>query len=50
MDFVGLAMKRVKHQAHLNQGFRLVHQPEVLGHFFSKFEPWCSRAIAPVPG
>jgi len=43
MDYVGLAMKRVKEKAHLNEGYRLVHQPEVLGHFFSKFVP-CNRA------
>lgn len=49
LDFVGLAMKRVKQNAHLNQGYRLVHQPEVLGHFFSKFAPWDSREAAPAP-
>lgn len=43
MDFVGLAMQRVKQRAHLSQGYKLVHQPEVLGHFFAKFEPWCGR-------
>jgi len=40
MDYVGLVAKRVREKAHTNLGYQLVHQPEVLGHFFSKFEPW----------
>lgn len=40
MEYVGAVMKRVRDKAHLNPGYRVVHQPEVLGHFFSKFLPW----------
>jgi tryptophanase len=32
-------MARVKENAHRNQGYRCTHRPEVLGHFFAKFEP-----------
>ncbi|HVH97259.1 MAG TPA: tryptophanase [Enhygromyxa sp.] len=39
MEYLAKVMRRVKQKAPQNQGFRLVHEPEVLGHFFSKFEP-----------
>jgi tryptophanase len=39
MDYVARVMERVKANAHRSKGYRLVHQPEVLGHFFVKFEP-----------
>jgi len=39
LDYVGRVMARVKENAHRNQGYRCTHRPEVLGHFFAKFEP-----------
>jgi tryptophanase len=39
MDYVGLVAKRVKQKAPTNPGYQLVHEPEVLGHFFTKFAP-----------
>ena len=39
MEYVGLIMERVKHAAHMNRGYRVVEYPEVLGHFFAKYEP-----------
>lgn len=39
MDYVGKVMERIKANAHRSKGYRLVHQPEILGHFFSKFAP-----------
>lgn len=39
MDYVGLVAKRVKQKAHASLGYELVHEPEVLGHFFTKFTP-----------
>jgi tryptophanase len=39
LDYVGAVMARVKAHAAQNVGYRCTHSPEVLGHFFSKFEP-----------
>lgn len=39
MEYVARVMHRVKQNAHQSRGYRLVYAPEVLGHFFSKFEP-----------
>lgn len=39
LDYVARVMERVKEKAPENQGYRLLHAPEVLPHFFSKFEP-----------
>jgi tyrosine phenol-lyase len=40
MDFVVATMERVKRKAAQNPGYLLVHEPEVLGHFFTKFRPY----------
>lgn len=39
LDYVASVMARVKENAGQNQGYRCTYAPEVLGHFFSKFEP-----------
>jgi tryptophanase len=39
LNYVGSVMARVKASAAQSRGFRCTHSPEVLGHFFSKFEP-----------
>ncbi len=39
LDYVGRVMARVKSSAHLSSGYRCTYSPEVLGHFFSRFEP-----------
>jgi tryptophanase len=39
MEYVAKVMKRVKENAHRNKGYRVIHWPKVLGHFFAKFEP-----------
>ncbi|HVY26035.1 MAG TPA: tryptophanase [Polyangiaceae bacterium] len=39
LDYVGAVMARVKQRAPHSPGYRCTHSPEVLGHFFSRFEP-----------
>jgi tryptophanase len=39
LEYVARVMARVREKAGASRGYRLVHAPEVLGHFFSKFEP-----------
>ena len=39
IEYVADVIRRVKQRAHLNRGYRVVYVPEVLGHFFAKFEP-----------
>ena len=39
MEYVGAVMERVVERAHLNKGFRVVYWPEILGHFFARYEP-----------
>lgn len=39
LEYVARVMRQVKDHAHLNRGYRVTHMPEVLGHFFAKFEP-----------
>jgi tryptophanase len=39
MQYVAKAMKRVKENAPRSKGYRLVYAPDVLAHFFAKFEP-----------
>lgn len=39
IEYIGAVMERVVERAHLNKGFRVIHWPEVLGHFFARFEP-----------
>lgn len=39
LEYVGKVLRRVKERAAENRGYRIVHAPEVLGHFFAKFEP-----------
>jgi tryptophanase len=39
LDYVAAVMARVKEGASRNKGYRCTHAPEVLGHFFSRFEP-----------
>jgi tryptophanase len=39
MDYVGEVAARVHAGAGRNRGYRLVSQPELLGHFFATFEP-----------
>ncbi len=39
LDYVANAMRRVKANATKNKGYRLTYAPEVLEHFFAKFEP-----------
>jgi tryptophanase len=39
LDFVASAMRRVKARAKTNRGYRLTYAPDVLAHFFAKFEP-----------
>jgi tryptophanase len=39
LEYVAKVMQRVKSKAHLNKGYELIHEPGVLGHFFSKFRP-----------
>lgn len=39
MEYVARVMKRVKDGASESKGYRLVYAPEVLAHFFAKFEP-----------
>lgn len=40
LEYVVKVMRRVKERAHLSAGYRIVYMPEVLGHFFAKFEPY----------
>jgi tryptophanase len=40
LDFVVRAMRKVKAVARSNRGYRLTYAPEVLAHFFAKFEPY----------
>jgi tryptophanase len=39
MDYVGHIVRRVKQVASQNRGYEVVEHPEVLGHFFAKFQP-----------
>jgi tryptophanase len=39
MEYVAGVAERVAHNAPKNPGYRMVHTTEVLGHFFTKFEP-----------
>ncbi len=39
MEYVGEVFARVKANAPGNRGYRVVEHPDVLGHFFAKFEP-----------
>jgi tryptophanase len=39
LNYVGGVMAHVRQNAAHNNGYRRTHAPEVLGHFFSKFEP-----------
>jgi tryptophanase len=39
LDYVGEVVRRVKENAAKSRGYRVVYFPEVLGHFFGKFEP-----------
>jgi tryptophanase len=39
LDLVGEVMRRVKDGAANNRGYRLTYAPEVLPHFFARFEP-----------
>jgi tryptophanase len=39
LDYVASVMARVKDNARQNKGYRCTYSPEVLGHFFSRFEP-----------
>lgn len=39
IEYVAETMRRVKERAHRSPGYRAVYVPEVLGHFFAKFEP-----------
>jgi len=39
LDYVVRTMAKVKASAAQNRGYRCTYRPEVLGHFFSKFEP-----------
>jgi tryptophanase len=40
LDFVVATMERVKRKAANNPGYELIHEPEILGHFFTKFKPY----------
>jgi len=44
LDYVAAVMARVKEAAPRNLGYRCTHSPEVLGHFFAKFEPLGAEA------
>ena len=39
MEYVAKVAARVRDQAHLCNGYKVVEYPEVLGHFFAKFAP-----------
>lgn len=39
MEYVAGVFARVKSNAPKNRGYRVVEHPDVLGHFFAKFEP-----------
>lgn len=39
LDYVAGVMARVKQRAPHNPGYRCTYHPEVLGHFFARFEP-----------
>ncbi|KIG13926.1 Tryptophanase [Enhygromyxa salina] len=39
LEYTAKVMAKVKDRAPANQGYRAVYVPEVLGHFFAKFEP-----------
>jgi tyrosine phenol-lyase len=39
MEYVAEVFARVKSNASRNRGYRVVEHPDVLGHFFAKFEP-----------
>jgi len=39
MEYVAAVMGRVTERSRLNKGFRVVYWPEILGHFFARFEP-----------
>jgi tryptophanase len=39
LEYVARVMARVRDNARHNRGYRCTHAPEVLGHFFAKFEP-----------
>lgn len=39
LEYVAKMMRRVKDNAHHSKGYRITHMPEVLGHFFARFEP-----------
>jgi tryptophanase len=39
LEFVARAMRRVKENAPRTKGYRLTYAPDVLAHFFAKFEP-----------
>lgn len=40
LEFVAGVAARVKASAAQNRGYRILEKPEILGHFFAKFEPW----------
>ncbi|KFE68897.1 tryptophanase [Hyalangium minutum] len=39
LDYIATVMARLKEKAPQNKGYKITYSPEVLGHFFSKFEP-----------
>ncbi len=39
LEYIAKVMARVKERAPRNKGYRITYAPEVLAHFFSKFEP-----------
>jgi tryptophanase len=39
LEYVALVVERVKAVAARNRGYRAVEMPDVLGHFFAKYEP-----------
>lgn len=40
LDYVAATVRKVKDNAAKNKGYRLTYAPEVLTHFFARFEPW----------
>jgi tryptophanase len=40
MDYTAGMVARVKQNAASQRGYRMVSAPEILGHFFAKYEPW----------
>jgi len=39
LEYVAEIVACVKRNAGANRGYRCTYRPEVLGHFFAKFEP-----------